>query len=108
MNKLSAEEAEFYSVIRPNQTARTSIHYPEKASGDLKRAAAFYCLIFHIASSSKSLALIITIYAPMMYTAPCCMHNVLDACISITRGSGRGLGPGIREFFGPCEMASSR
>ncbi len=34
------------------------------------------------------------------------VHNVLDACISIMRGSGRGLGPGIREFFGPCEMAS--
>jgi hypothetical protein len=26
------------------------------------------------------------------------MHNVLDVCISITRGSGRTLGPGIREF----------
>jgi hypothetical protein len=25
----------------------------------------------------------------------------LDACISITRGSGRGLGLGILEFFGP-------
>ncbi len=36
------------------------------------------------------------------------VHNVLDACICITRASGRGLGPGIREFFGPCEMASSR
>ncbi len=36
------------------------------------------------------------------------MHNVLDACISITRVSGRGLGPGILEFFGPCEMALSR
>ncbi len=36
------------------------------------------------------------------------MHNVSDACISITRASGRGLGPGIREIFGPCEMASSR
>jgi hypothetical protein len=35
------------------------------------------------------------------------VHNVLDACISIMRGSGRRLGPGIREFFGPCEMASS-
>ncbi len=32
---------------------------------------------------------------------------VLDACISIIRASGRGLGPGIREFSGPCEMASS-
>jgi len=26
----------------------------------------------------------------------------------ITRASGRGLGPGNREFFGPCETASSR
>ncbi len=31
------------------------------------------------------------------------MHNVLDTCISILRASGTGLGPGIREFFGPCE-----
>ncbi len=46
---------------------------------------------------------ILTICAPMIY-----VHNVLDACISITRGSGRGLGPGIREFFGPFERASSR
>jgi hypothetical protein len=29
------------------------------------------------------------------------VHNVLDACISITWGNGRGLGPGILEFFGP-------
>jgi hypothetical protein len=29
------------------------------------------------------------------------VHNVLDACISITRGSRRGLGPGIPEFLGP-------
>ncbi len=29
------------------------------------------------------------------------VHNVFDACISLTRGSGRGLGPGILEFFGP-------
>ncbi len=36
------------------------------------------------------------------------VHNVLDACISITRGSGRGLGPGILEFFGLCEMVTSR
>jgi hypothetical protein len=36
------------------------------------------------------------------------VHNVLDACISITWGSGRGLGPGIPEFFGPCEMGTSR
>jgi hypothetical protein len=29
------------------------------------------------------------------------MHNVLDAGIYITWGGGRGLGPGILEFFGP-------
>ncbi len=36
------------------------------------------------------------------------VRNVFDACRSITRTSGRGLGPGNREFFGPFEMASSR
>ena len=36
------------------------------------------------------------------------VHNVLDGCIYITWGSGRGLGPGIPEFFGPCEMGTSR
>ncbi len=36
------------------------------------------------------------------------VHNVLDAGISIMRGSRRGLGPGILEFFGPCEMVTSR
>ncbi len=35
------------------------------------------------------------------------MHNVLDACISITRASGRGLGPGIRKFFGPVKWHES-
>ncbi len=34
------------------------------------------------------------------------VQNVLDACVSITMGSGRGLGPGILEFFGPCEIVS--
>jgi hypothetical protein len=28
-------------------------------------------------------------------------HNVLDACISITRGSGRGLGLEFSSFLGP-------
>jgi hypothetical protein len=46
---------------------------------------------------------VIAIYA-LMYSP---VHNVLDACISITRASGRGLGPGNQEFFGPCEIASS-
>jgi hypothetical protein len=36
------------------------------------------------------------------------VHNVLDGCIYITWGSGRGLGPGIPEFFGLCEMGTSR
>ncbi len=35
------------------------------------------------------------------------VHNDLEAWIYITWGSWRGLGPGIPEFFGPCEMASS-
>ncbi len=34
------------------------------------------------------------------YDLYCPVHNALDACISITRGSGRGLGPGILGFFG--------
>ncbi len=34
--------------------------------------------------------------------------NAFDAGKSITRASGRGLGPGNQDFFGPCEMASSR
>jgi hypothetical protein len=36
------------------------------------------------------------------------VHNGLDACLSITRASGRGLGRGNQEFIGPCEMALSR
>ncbi len=40
---------------------------------------------------------VLTIYAPVIYTAP-----------YITWGSGRGLGPGIPKFFGPCEMGTSR
>jgi hypothetical protein len=33
--------------------------------------------------------------------------NAFDAGKSITRASRRGLGPGNRDFFGPCEMVSS-
>ncbi len=29
------------------------------------------------------------------------VHNVLDGCVYITWGSGRGLGPGIPKFLGP-------
>ncbi len=39
------------------------------------------------------------------------VRNAFDAGKSITRASGRGLGPGNQDFFkffGPCEMASSR
>jgi hypothetical protein len=38
------------------------------------------------------------------------VHNVLDVCMTyiFTRASGRGFGPGNREFFGPCGKASSR
>jgi hypothetical protein len=36
------------------------------------------------------------------------LRNVFDAGRYIMLASGRGLGPGIGEFFGPCEMTSSR
>jgi hypothetical protein len=29
------------------------------------------------------------------------INNIFDACRSITKASGRGLGPGNRDFFGP-------
>ncbi len=45
---------------------------------------------------------LITIYAPMIFTAPCIMFWM--RAYPFTRGSGRGLGPGIREFFGPYKM----
>jgi hypothetical protein len=35
------------------------------------------------------------------------VRNDFDAGKSITRAIGRGSGPGNRDFFGPCEMASS-
>ncbi len=47
-----------------------------------------------------------SIHAPMIYTAVCVM--LFKRAASITRASGRGLGLGNREFFRPCEMASSR
>jgi hypothetical protein len=48
----------------------------------------------------------ITIYAPMIYRAPCIMFWV--RAYPLLGQVGGGLGPGIREFFGSCEMASSR
>ncbi len=41
----------------------------------------------------------LTIYAPMIYTAPCVM--LLMRAATITWASGRGLGPGNRAFLGP-------
>jgi hypothetical protein len=35
------------------------------------------------------------------------VRHAFDAGSIHTRASGRGLGPGNRDFFGPCEMASS-
>ncbi len=49
---------------------------------------------------------LLTIYALMISTALCLM--LLMRAASIMRASGRGLGPGNREFFGPCEMSSRR
>ncbi len=54
-------------------------------------------------SSQRSLSLVFNYLCT--YDLYSTVHNVLDACISITRASGQGLGPGILEFFGPCEMA---
>jgi hypothetical protein len=50
--------------------------------------------------SCKDAKLIITIYAPVIYTAPCIMFW-MGAYTLPTWGSGRGLGPGIPEFLGP-------
>jgi hypothetical protein len=46
----------------------------------------------------------LAIYAPMIYSTPCIM--LLMQTVSITRVSGRGLGPGNRDFFEPCKMTS--
>jgi hypothetical protein len=40
---------------------------------------------------------VIAFYAPMVYTAPCIMLLMRES--SITRASGRELGPGNRDFF---------
>ncbi len=48
---------------------------------------------------------VLAVYAPMICTALCVM--LLMRAASITRASGRGLAPGNRDFFGPCEMAIS-
>ncbi len=65
-----------------------------------------YCkTIFKIClfSASPFLMSFLTIYAPMIYTAPCVMF--FDAGRDSTWGSGGGggggVGPGKNEFFGP-------
>ncbi len=49
----------------------------------------------------------ITIYAPMICTAPCVIFLMRVDTLRGHWASGRRLGPGNGEFFGPCEMASS-
>jgi hypothetical protein len=47
----------------------------------------------------------------LLYNVHVCIRPVRNAFYagkSITSASGRGLGPGNQDFFGPCEMASSR
>ncbi len=51
------------------------------------------------------LTYIITIYALCTYDIYGPVRNVFDACRSITRASGRRLGPGNRDFLDP-EMAT--
>ncbi len=43
---------------------------------------------------------------PMIYTVQYVMLFDADRCIM--RARERGLGPGNQDFYGPCEMASSR
>ncbi len=50
---------------------------------------------------------VITIYAPMIYTALYIMFWIRAYPVRGQVGCGC-MGPGIREFFGPCEMVSSR
>ncbi len=45
---------------------------------------------------------------PVIYNLYGPIRYAFDAGKSITRASGRCLGPGNRDFFGPCVMASSR
>ncbi len=56
-------------------------------------------LLHELAESRWKKKSYLTIYAPMIYTAPCIMF--LDACISITRGSGRGWALEFSSFLGP-------
>ncbi len=61
------------------------------------------CAAVHfIQGHSRELA----IYGPMIYKALYLM--LLMQVNPITRASGRGMHPRNRDFFGPCEMASSR
>ncbi len=67
----------------------------------------FSTFLEHLRPPQQHVWLLIAIsYGPMIYTGP--VRNAFDAGKSITGASGWGLGPGNRDFFGPCEMASSR
>ncbi len=68
--------------------AHTSVFFP---CGEWQDIAYTHLFLTCSTIFPMSFAQLIAIYAPMIYTAP--VHNVLDACISITRASGRRLGP---------------
>jgi hypothetical protein len=61
----------------------------------------YTCMDFVIVKRVSLSQSVLAIYAPMISTD-------LDTYISITRASGRELGPRNQKFFGPCEMASDR
>jgi hypothetical protein len=50
---------------------------------------------------------VLTIYAPMIYTAPRIMFWMRATRAYPLRGEWEGVGPWNSRVFGPCEMASS-
>ncbi len=74
-------------------------------SGECTIVLLVYCMYNYTVQADDYMHYALAIYGPMIYGSVC---NGFDAGKSITRASGRGLGPGNRDFFGPCEMASSR
>jgi hypothetical protein len=94
------------------KTLRFSVRLPSFLLCTLSYYVVLFCKQTCKKLSSKLLlyfpftGLISAIYGPVIYTAPHVM--LLMRATAITRASGNGLGPGNRNFFGPCEMASSR
>ncbi len=78
--------------ISPKIWRNTELKHLQKCS-----SLAFLSYEKHVAQFSKWKHS--AIYSPMIYTAPCVMLLMRPA--SITRASGRGLGPGNRDFLGP-------